>query len=66
MFYICEFNKKQLARFISNRFGIGETVYEEHINRISEEVKEENKNVDLRELYYLLPKKRTSHSKFSK
>ncbi|MBU5428166.1 SIR2 family protein [Tissierella pigra] len=57
VFYICEFNKKQLARFISNRFGIGETVYEEHINRISEEVKEENKNVDLRELYYLLPKK---------
>lgn len=58
VFYICEFNKKQLIRFISNPFGrLGETVYKEHLKKIKDEALEERKNVDLSHLYYMLPKK---------
>lgn len=57
IYYICEFNKKQLIRFIEVPYGFGETVFTEHLNKIQLEAKEESKNLDLRQLYYLLPKK---------
>lgn len=57
VFYISEFNKKQLVRFINNYYEYGETVYTEHVDRIKEEAHKESKRMDLRELYYMLPKK---------
>lgn len=55
VYYICEFNKSQLVKFIEYPHNMGESYYKEHREKILIEAKEEGKKVDLRQLYYMLP-----------